>query len=88
MDDHILQFTAKRFNTCFDEVMCQRALGDFSAHTAVDTRCFEQADQNRKRAISFNFTQKDDLLIVDLADDDSSQFHLDKHGKPLAVFER
>ena len=40
-------------------------------------------DQNRKRALAVDFLEIDHLLIVDFADDDPRQLHVDRHtGHP------
>ena len=59
---------------------CVSGRGDWILlHAAVDARRLEDADQDRERAVPLDLLQVDHLLVVDLADDDPRQLHLDGH---------
>jgi hypothetical protein len=46
----------------------------------VNTGSLKDADQDGKLAVAVDLAQVDDLLLVDFANDDPRQLHLDLHG--------
>jgi hypothetical protein len=81
MDDDILHLAAQCLNGRLQQIMSQWARRFLTLHAAVDAGRFEQADQNREFAVPFDFAKKDDLLIIDFADNDAGQFHLNEHNQ-------
>ena len=81
VDDHILNIAAHRIDGGHDQIVRERAGRRFAFDAAIDAMRLEQADDNRETAVSLEFLQDDELRIVDLADDDPLEFHLNRHGK-------
>src|SRR5262249_25569919 len=71
-----------------DQVVGQGPRGRGAPDAAVDAGGLEDADDDGEAAVAFHFLQHDDLLVVDFADNDPLQFHLDLHGRPSLASSR
>ena len=80
-DHHVLELTAEQINRRHQQVVRERAGRLVVLHPPVDARGLEEPDQDRERPVTLDLLQVDNLLVVDLADDDPREFHLDTHGR-------
>src|SRR5208337_1068532 len=79
-DEDVLQFAAHVIDDAGHQVVSQRPGRRHALDAPVDAGGLEDDDDDGKAPVAFHFFQHDYLLIVDLADDDPFQFHLDRHG--------
>src|SRR5262249_33742402 len=63
-----------------DEVVRQGPRRRQALDAAVDAGCLEDADHDGETALAVHLLEHDDLLLVDLADDDPLQLHVNGHG--------
>ena len=75
----VLQFTTQQIHCRNKQVVRERPRRRMVLHTAVDAGCLKEADQNRKRSVALNFLEIHNLLVVDLTNDNTRQFHLNGH---------
>jgi len=79
-DDTFLELPAEVLATAGDQVVRQRPRRRHPLDAAVDAGGFEDADEDGKGPLSFDFPEVDHLLIADVADDDAMQLHLNEHA--------
>lgn len=80
VDHHILKFATQSFNGRDDQVVREWPRRFFTADAPADAHDFEDSDDNGKRAIPIDLFQDDDMLIINNAADDPTEFHLNWHG--------
>src|SRR5260370_15765417 len=80
VDVNVLQVAAEVVDDGADQIMRHGAGPHDSLDAPVDAQRLEQADHDGKRAFPVDLVEHDNLLIVDLVDDDSLQFHQNGHG--------
>src|SRR5262249_7344562 len=78
-DEDVLQVAAEMIDHAGHQVVSERPRRRHALDAAVDARGLEDADDDGKAAVAFHFLEHDHLLIMDLADNDPLQFHLDRH---------
>lgn len=82
-DDDILKLAPHLFNHAFEQIMRQWSLRNMSLHASIDTRGFKDSDDDRKIAVlslfGIDFAQVHHLLISQLTDDNTREFHLYEH---------
>src|SRR5262249_46372860 len=81
--ENVLKIAAQVVDDAGDKIVGQWPGRRHPFDAAVDASRLEDADDDGKTAVALHLFQHDDLLIVNLADDDALQFHLDGHRQPL-----
>src|SRR5262249_27498542 len=79
-DVDIADFAAELLDDVGDEVVRQGPRRRQALDAAVDAGCLEDADHDGETALAVHLLEHDDLLLVDLADDDPLQLHVNGHG--------
>src|SRR4029078_5471337 len=86
-DYDILQLGPQVFVDAHQQIVRQRTGRMVLLDAAIDARGLGYVGQNRKGALAVDFLEIDDLLVVDFADDDPRQLHVDRHTGPPAIDE-
>ena len=81
VDVDVLKIAAEIVDDAGNEIVGQGPGRLLALDATIDAGGLENADDNRKRALTFRLAQHNDVLIVDFINDDAFEFHQDGHGR-------